>query len=213
MNRGTPTPEGESAVSAGQASVRPAQEGTPVVEKTGEPVPGPTPVGESTKTAPPAPDPVDPKGIAARRLQSVRNLALLARTAIGNGYVTMQADPKMIADVCMSYEEKLGTPNEPSIAPAATAPDPTALPAMDDARTINALRGTARSSAQLTGADVSIWHNDRTGETWLVDRDQENPDPVQGWRRLYTAQPAPAETVPETPSPSEEFRGPGQAAS
>lgn len=68
--------------------------------------------------------------LTQQQIQNARNLALLARQAISNGFATMQADPRTVADLCQSVE-KLGTApvrepngNDPTLTPA-TPPVPT----------------------------------------------------------------------------------------
>ena len=42
--------------------------------------------------------------MTAAQVQSVRNLALLARQALSNGYETMSVDPRMIADAAIALD-------------------------------------------------------------------------------------------------------------
>jgi hypothetical protein len=99
-----PTPLGQSAVTAGQARVRPKPEDeAPRHVERKPPVDGPTPVGETVQTAPPKRPEAAPRSVEQLR-QSARNLALLARQAIGNGWETMSAVPHQIADLCVLVE-------------------------------------------------------------------------------------------------------------
>lgn len=93
-----PTPVGQSAATAGQTQA--PREPAPVDPGGGrveQPVEGPTPVGKSVSEAPSKTHDAP----SARQLQQdVSNLALLARAAIGQGFETMPADPRMVANVC-----------------------------------------------------------------------------------------------------------------
>lgn len=61
------------------------------------------------------------------QIQTVRNLALLARQAIANGFASMQSDPRMIADLCQAIEAAQSNPavsagNDPSLVTTDTPP-------------------------------------------------------------------------------------------
>jgi len=99
--------------------------------------------------------------LTKQQLQIARNLALLARQAISNGFATMQADPKMVADLCQIVESIEATQE----APATDEDVPHAIfrVALDAARLpyLEPLNETAkRLGPQLLGNDPQLGTTD-----------------------------------------------------
>ena len=207
-----PTPVGEFAVSAKQTPPPSMPDEGAAHTEAGVPVEGTTPVGETVQSAPPAPVQVTPEDARTSRVQSARNLALLARTAIGNGYPSMTVAPKMVADLCTAVEESL-TSNTPTIESSLPVPDATAAVAKIDAAIINDFKSSCASMAEMAGGPVAIWHNDRTGSTTLFGGGLKDPSTEDGWRRLYAAHPASETVTPTEDKAAESFAGPGQGNS
>lgn len=157
MNKGQPTPVGQSAVSAGQSVPAPKPDGDGPVTQSGAPVPGPTPVGETAHSAPPTR--IDPAAQAAQRRQNVGNLSILARQAISMGHETMTVDPRIVADFCAAYDQMAA--NTGSVAP----PDG-ALEAAEEKGRREAAASFAEERAGLLqrNADLSLTLSEITGE-------------------------------------------------
>jgi len=97
------TPEGQSAVTAGQVQPKlEAEVRSKPLRIT--PVEGSTPEGATAASAPPPTATV--AEIELCRRQNVANLALLARQALSQSFETMSVDPKFVADFCDAYERQ-----------------------------------------------------------------------------------------------------------
>lgn len=79
-----------------------------------------------------------------QQIQSVRNLALLARQAIGNKFETMSVDPKMIADACVAFE---------AVFTGGATPD-------ERVRTLQAELAAAQSNVESLGRQVEARYQD-----------------------------------------------------
>lgn len=56
--------------------------------------------------------------LTPQQLQNVRNLALLARQAISNGFKTMQVNPTVVADACVAFEAAVGAASPDTVSSA-----------------------------------------------------------------------------------------------